>query len=228
MDLDQIGQQGQELNNSVASRAINMEADDELLKQYDPYSQKHLRTSRITFFVGLLCLGAAIKMIAGGSWIIGILLILLTLGLWFAALATKGLALGIAYQQGLLVPSIVVNTNPIQIVVLAPLQGSDALPPLNGAKKITVTHLPLHEAKVGEKVPCVSLFGGNQGGYYTNFEPRVMSWGIGSKEAIERAISEIDEEEWEFLEAIKNAIPEGMKDHEVACFNMDYTFKEVR
>ncbi len=228
MDLDQIGQQGQELNASVASRALNLEADSDLLKQYDPYSQKHLRNSRIAFVAGLFALGAAIKLIVGGSWIMGILLILLTGALWFGALAMKGLALGVAYQQGLLVPSVVVNTNPIRIVALAPLESSMSIPSLMGAKKMTIAHLPLHALKIGEKVPCVALFGGNEDGYYTNFEPRVIAWGIASREVIERAIEVIDGEEWAFLEAVKDRIPEGMKEYEVACFNEDYSFKDIR
>jgi len=219
MNEDKIGKEGQMLNFSVASRAMNIEPDKDQIEQYDEYEAKG---NPIQYFFMLLTLVFAVLSIYGfktGHWILGIIGILITLFCAFSAYTFGNATLKkeIAYSDGLIIPAIVINTNPIEIIALANMSTEENQKPIYGCLKMQIKSLPNHKIVLDEKVPCVSLFGMEIKGYRRHFEPRPISWGFKDASLISKVINSISADkqegefidEWTMLQSLKNEMKEA-------------------
>ena len=208
--------EGEILNFSLASRALNLDPDEEQIEKYD-----ELKTGgNFMYYIGLLvALGLAVGTVflfVNGNWILGILGIVITLfvGMIARSLGKATLQKSIAYKSGLLIPAIVINTNPIQLIALADMSSEEGQEPIYGCRKITVSQLPNHNIAVDEQVPCVSLFGMAFKGYRRHFEPRPVCWGFKEQSVIKNSIDFINNDnedlpsiylnEWEMLYTLKS------------------------
>jgi len=224
-----IGEKGKNLNFSVASRAMNMEPDKEQVEKYDEYPNGGNTIQYVFIFLTVALLGLSVKLFISGHWIWGIICALVTVFLAFLSLALGGAKKSVAYENGLLIPAIVTNTNPIEIMAIADMSADENVEPVYGVKKMTVNNLPNHVVEKGEKVPCVALFGMAIKGYRRMFEPRPVSWGFENKELITETIQAISqdpvegnfENEWEMLYEIEAKYADKISDDDLTFFDKD-------
>ena len=220
-----IGDPGEFLNNSVASRAVNIEPDMRKVRQLDIYHRKYRTLLRGWGLagLGLLAVGVGLWYFQHQIW--GSILGLLALPVLFVASRLPQTLKGDAYRNGLLIPGIISNLNPLTITCLADIRtGDDAEEVLWGVKEVVVPKLTVHPERLGEQIPCVSLFGETdaKGDHYTNFEPRPLAWGTDDNGIISQARQAIDEDEWLLLPQLAVAYGSSEKnDNGIAYFDAD-------
>lgn len=214
---NEIGAKGTPYGFSQASRALNLSPDLARLKKYDIYLKANTKTYNILTLLSLLTIAGTVLAFGTGHWIIGIITTIISLVLLFLLLLYRGLVKGGAYENGLLIPGMVSSVQPLELIALADMRSDETTytVPQWGCKKIEPEALPLHTLQVGEKVPCVAMFGMAGDGLRNNFEPRPVSWATADNRDIEQAIRAIDEEEWALLYDVL--------DREVAVSQTDIT-----
>lgn len=229
-----IGDPGQFLNGSVATRAVNLEPDMQRVRRYDIYHHRYRSLLKTWGGAGLALLAVGVALCWFGHPWWGSLPILLSLPVLFIAARLPQTLRGDAYRNGLLIPGVITNLAPLTLLCVTDIRTSSgeddeneaagASPVFWGAKEVVIEQLPLHPAQVGEQVPCVSLFGGSdeEGEYYLNFEPRPLVWGTDSVNSIEQARDAIDDEEWLLLPLLARAYASAEKNEDgVAYFDAD-------
>lgn len=222
--MENIGKQGSSLNDSVASSAMNMKPNEEHLKKYDEYPVSRNTIHYIFIVADVLLTAFTAYLFYSGHWIWGIVLLLVSLILlvFTYSICNSNMIKEIAYENGLLIPAIVVNTNPIELVVMADMSTLDGQDPIYGCLKIRANKLPNHKIEINEKVPCVSLFGNtNSKNYRFEFEPRPVCWGFDKKEYIDAAQNAIEESEWQLLSSIASANKDKLSNKTVSFFDKD-------
>ena len=131
-----------------------------------------------------------------------------------------------AYKNGLIIPAIIINTNPIEILAMADMRSMEEQEPIYGFLKMLIKDLPNHKIEMYEKIPCVSLFGMAIKGYRRHFEPRPISWGYEDAGLIPKVVDIISEEEvtndafkneWEMLYYVKDKLNKDLE-YETAVF----------
>lgn len=225
--MNEDNQKGKPLNFSQATLGSKITIEKKLIEKYDIYAAKAKKTSKFAIFMSFILTSLSIKLFLNGNWVIGIITIILALISLFLFFMFRGVAIGGAFESGLLVPGMIVNTNPIEIVVLANISNSEDEQKKQYACKKTKVKLPLHQITLGEKVPCVAMFGGANNGIYTNFEPRPLVWACSSFEEITSEINRIDQSDWEYLDVVKNKVPK-LEENQIALFNNNHEFTEVK
>lgn len=226
MEISPIGEEGKSLNFSFATRAINIDADQEQIAKYDEYTAKSnpLQYAALAVAVGLLGLGVYLFVI--GHWVWGIVSLIAFLFVFMISrsLGKATLQKSIAYEDGLLIPGIICSTNPLQLVAMADMSSEENQPRIYGCTKFSIAALPLHSLEVGTRVPCVSLFGMAVKGYRRHFEPRPVSWGYTDPNIIQGAIVAIDTaddgevSDWEILERLASKMKD-VPEKEIVFFN---------
>lgn len=123
--MAEIGEQGESLNFSSASRSANFRPDIDRIKQYDPYQKKYVRMTWIVFGLGLLTAGFALRLAATGHGIwagaVGVMVFVIS---FFGYMISRGANAAI-YSSGLLIPARVTSLKPLQMVVMANMDTSD-------------------------------------------------------------------------------------------------------
>ncbi len=212
---NEIGAKGMPYGLSQASRALNLCPDLARLKKYDIYLKANTKTYHILAALLLLMVSGTVLAFGTGHWIVGIVTGIVSLVLLFLWLLYRGLIKGGAYENGLLIPGMVSSVQPLELITLADMRSDETTytTPQWGCKKIEPEALPLHTLQVGEKVPCVAMFGMAGDGLRNNFEPRPVSWATADNQDIEQAIRAIDEEEWALLyDVLDREVPVSQTD----------------
>ncbi len=118
------------------------------------------------------------------------------------------------YEEGLLVPGMVVNTQPLTVLAVANLAAHDDVPVINACYNLVVKNLDGAKKELFEKIPCSCFFTYEGGSYHSNFEPHPLCWGTGSRQEIEAALQQAEEDnkentqdEWEVLKRIAKQFP---------------------
>jgi len=223
-----IGEQGEILNHSVASRAVNIAPDMRRVRCYDIYHKRYQSLLKGWGLSGLALLvaGLAVCWMEHPVW--GGILIALSVPVLFIAARIPQTLKGDAYRTGLLIPGIVTSLSPLTVTCVTDIRTGEypveAGEPMWGVREVLVEALPLHASQLGEQVPCVSLFGetDEEGSYYTNFEPRPLSWGTEDAGIIEQARQAIDNDEWLILPTLARAFAAHSKnDNDIAFFDLE-------
>lgn len=198
---NKIGAAGASYGFSQASRALNLCPDLGRIKKYDIYFKANHKTYTILGVLSLLAVTGTLLAFGSGHWITGIIAVIVSVVMLFLLLLYRGLIKGGAYESGLLIPGMVSSVQPLELIALADMRSDETTydTPQWGCKKIEPEELPLHTLQVGEKVPCVAMFGMSGKGLRNSFEPRPVSWATADNSNIEQAIHAIDEEEWALL-----------------------------
>ncbi|MBC8084566.1 MAG: DUF3239 domain-containing protein, partial [Hymenobacter sp.] len=233
-----IGDPGEFLNASMATRAVNIKPDMRKVARLDVY-HKNYRS---------LLLGwgpAGLALLAGGLvlWrlqhpVWGGILMALALPVLYIASRLPQTLKGDAYRNGLLIPGIITSLNPLTIICLADVRTSnedDEAEPEDedateatrgkvvwGVKQVIIHQLTVQPESLGAQVPCVSLFGSTnaEGSYYTAFEPRPLAWGTDDARVIGQACQAIDDAEWLLLPPLAVAYAASEKnDSDIAYFD---------
>lgn len=225
MENAQIGEKGKSVNLSNASRAMNKKPDGEQIKKFDESAKQTSKFRNKLIFTLLVIVGFSGYLFFTGHWIFASILAVISLLL---LLFTLNINSETVYENGLIIPAIIVNTNPLKIIVLADMRSEEEQTLIWGCQKITLKNLPNHKIEIGEKIPCVSLFGMAINGYRRHFEPRPISWGFKNPDYLSQAVELITNNEcpnftseWEILEKLSNAMKDFDKENEVVFFDED-------
>jgi len=118
------------------------------------------------------------------------------------------------YEEGLLVPGMVVNTQPLTVLAIANLVAHDGVPVVNACYNLVVKELDGAKKELYEKIPCSCFFCYEGGSYHSSFEPHPLYWGTGDQQEIDAALRQAEEDnkensqdEWEVLKRIARQFP---------------------
>ena len=196
---------GKTFNFSQATRTSDIEVDAAWMKQHDEQRPQFMKLIWQRLVPGFILLGVAAVLYVYGHWVYGSIAILAALSLLFFACLYYNAAGSAAYTSGALLPAIVVRTAPIELLALANVDCSEEDADLDAQwayKRFSVKRLPVHRVELGERVPCIALFGGAQDGRWTRFDPRPLCWATSDAAAIRRNTARIDDSEWDMLSHI--------------------------
>ena len=221
-----IGERGESLNFSSATRAVNITPDLDRLAQYDEYPEKLRRQKRTNLLWFAIFAAPTVALIYKGfpwwSIIPGILAVWNLF--WF--IAHRNASPQAVYEKGLLCGAVVVSENPLQIAVMAQMQTADDDPVCWGVQSFDVKDLPAQKITKGERVPCAVLFSGMMpfAGVWGDMSPHPLCWATGDKAILENAKNAIDENEWKTLETLAKQAAEREDidfTKKIAYFNED-------
>lgn len=219
-----IGDPGEYFNDSVATRAVNIDPDMAKVRRLDIFHQSYQQLFRWLSIIGAVLLLGGIALCFNHHPVWGGLLIVLSLPVLFLALRLPQTLKGDAYKNGLLIPGIITSLSPLTVLCVANVRAGgsddDETGIVWGAKQVIVKQLTVQPERVGEQVPCVSLFGriSADGAVYQGFEPRPLAWGTDDARIVEQARRAISDEEWLLLPHLAAAYASSTKNEEDVAF----------
>ncbi|WP_156286312.1 DUF3239 domain-containing protein [Oceanivirga salmonicida] len=229
-EFSKIGSKGENFNDSVASSSMNIEPDSEQIAMYDEYEVES-KPFKIVFLIGILIVLAlsifTFKLFRTHHYIWGSILTLITIfmaGVTYEFRNWNAFVKEDAYQYGLIIPAIIVQTNPIKIIALANMCSEIGQDEIYAVKKMEIKKLPNHNIAIGEKVPCVSLFSEAVDGYRRYFEPRPICWGYKDSKHIKKA-NDILKNDWEILNLLKEKVKDN--ENEIIFFDKNLNIVEM-
>jgi|GEM_PF-4785796 len=163
----------------------------------------------VSLTIGAFAAGRALHNPGGGWWpgllaagfytigtLVGLveLLVLLVTVMGYQAAARY-------FKNALLTPGVVVSSNPLAIVVLAPL-GNGTGPEYHGLQRLDLRMLPYHDHAPGTRVPCVSAFVPGIGlDRWVCYQPEPIVWGTGNRAKIDQCFDRLGTEDFDRLDA---------------------------
>ena len=224
-ETNKIGDEGNSVNLSHATRAVHITPDLKRLEKYDEYPAKVRKQKLKNLFWFMIFAAPMATLISKGyvwwSIIPGILAV------WnlFWLIAYRNASPQAVYEKGLLCGAIIVGENPLQIAVMAEMQTTEDAPACWGVQRFDVKELPLHKIVKGERIPCAVMFGGMPfAGLWSVMEPHPVCWATADVSLLEEAKQTIDENEWGMLELLADVAAERQDvdySTKVAYFNED-------
>lgn len=132
------------------------------------------------------------------------------------------------YEEGLLVPGMVVNTQPLTVMAIANIVAYEGVPVINACYNLVVKDLDGAKKELYEKIPCSCFFCYEDGSYHSNFAPHPLYWGTDSQQEIEAALRQAEEDnkqnsqdEWEVLKRIAKQYP-ALENGEMILLDENY------
>lgn len=184
-----IGEEGKHKNNSRASSAVNRVANVKRIKKYDEFEIENMPkfSKWLLIFTSIgVVFAKKINLFVGMSIIIFPLI-------WYFYKKTKAYADVIEiYKNGLITPASItkIDDEGIELLYLAPMNKTDSKETIFGCKKMKIKELPGTNLKIGEKIPCVSIFyhSSENKKCWRNFDSRPLTWGFKNRKIIESAL----------------------------------------
>lgn len=200
-----------------AGTKSGIHADPARIRKQDELIGKVLRqrSSSILLFVVSLVLAAGVSIVLK-SFIPAIVFGLAALFfLWrFWGTGVSDDYMREVYEEGLLVPGMIVSTQPLTVLAIANLVAHDGAPVINACYSLAVKELDGAKKELYEKIPCACFFCYEDGSYHLNFAPHPLYWGTDSPQEIEAALRQAEEDnkqntqdEWEVLKRIAKEFP---------------------
>lgn len=198
---------GQQFLGWVASRHFYFDVDPKLAKRYN---ENYKGERKLVIGLGVSALITASLSIwlfsLGGIWLIllGIITsIVCLLSIVMAVIGIKRAAAPTALlTRGVLNAGIVaqIDDDGVGILVLAETTENEEVH--WGLCSVKFKELPpVHNRKVGERVPVTCAYGAAWGNEYcTSIMPSLIAWGTDNRDVIQQAINAISENEWNALE----------------------------
>ena len=198
-----------------ASTKSGIHADVNRIRQKDEIIRavvKKRRNSAITC-VCFVCM-AGISLLKG--WIPALICILIALFfLWRAVGKFSDEYLRELYEEGLLVPGMIVKTEPLTIMAIANMVAQEGAAAVNGCYCLEVKELDGAKKELFEKIPCSCFFCYEGGKYHSSFQPHPLYWGTMDQQEIGEALRQVEEDnrenskdEWEVLKEIAQKFPD--------------------
>ncbi len=132
------------------------------------------------------------------------------------------------YEEGLLVPGIIVKTQPLTIMAIANLVAHDGCETINGCYNLVVKNLDGAKKELYEKIPCSCFVNYSNGFYHSAFQPHPLHWGTSNKDEITAALVALEEsnkentqDEWEVLKRIASQFPD-LENGEIVLLDDNY------
>ena len=150
------------------------------------------------------------------SWIPAVICLLLALFfLWRAVGKFSDEYLREMYEEGLLVPGMIVKTEPLTIMAIANMTARDGAATVNGCYCLEVKELDGAQKILFEKIPCSCFFCYEGGDYHSSFQPHPLYWGTADQQSIQEALRQVEEDnkenardEWEVLKEVARQFPD--------------------
>lgn len=222
---------GTPVHDSIATRGCRIKVDAKRLRRCDEHTASARRSRNLYLVLLLFLFGGMIWLFATGHWIWAVIPLF---GAVYTGLLSRAYQLVVdvdPYASGLLVPGTVVDPVQGKIVVLANVDCCDLENDLRqqrpaqwACRRICVKNLSPHQLKVGERVPCVALFGNPDETVqrYKFFNPYPLAWATADLEAINRDAERISQGEWNLLYCLSGVVcnhqPE-IREDQLALFN---------
>lgn len=198
-----------------ASTKSGIHADVNRIRQKDEIIRvvvKKRRNSAMTC-VCFVCM-AGISLLKG--WIPALICILIALFfLWRAVGKFSDEYLRELYEEGLLVPGMIVKTEPLTIMAIANMVAQEGAAAVNGCYCLEVKELDGAKKELFEKIPCSCFFCYEGGKYHSSFQPHPLYWGTMDQQEIGEALRQVEEDnrenskdEWEVLKEIAQKFPD--------------------
>ncbi len=194
------------------------EVDEAYAKKNNEFLRdtKRLQTSALLFGVVLLAVGGGLYYLADGAvwgWIVMSMMGVMAL-ISFIMIPVLPRQVGTAqslYNQYPLVPAVVAEINPRDVVLLAlvNINVDESMPPRWGLAVRTVTRLGVHDRKLGERVPSVGVSGRRtlrDQNHWDEISPMPITWGTTDKDIVRQAEKTIPHELWNKLEKNRNKL----------------------
>ena len=132
------------------------------------------------------------------------------------------------YEEGLLVPGMIVKTQPLTILAIANMVAQDGADTVNGCYCLVVDELDGAKKELYEKVPCSCFFRYEGGPYHSAFQPHPLYWGTGDRQEVEVALRQVEEDnrensrdEWEVLREVAERFP-ALEDEDIILLDENY------
>ncbi|NLZ58574.1 MAG: DUF3239 domain-containing protein [Corynebacterium sp.] len=197
---------------------FSFEVDEAYAKKNNEFLRdtKRLQTSAFFFGLILLALGGFLYYLANGAvwgWMVMIMMGIMAI-ISFIMIPVLPRQVGSAsslYQQYPLVPAVVAEINPRDVVLLAlvNINVDTSVPPRWGLAVRTINRLGVHDRKLGERVPSVAVSGRrtvrNQD-RWDEVSPMPITWGTTDKDVVREAEKTIPHDLWNKLEKNRNKL----------------------
>ncbi len=132
------------------------------------------------------------------------------------------------YEEGLLVPGMVINTNPLTVMAIANMVAYNGAETINGCYNLIVKDIDGAKKELYEKIPCSCFVRYEDGSYHSAFFPHPLYWGTDNKDEINAALSEAEKnnkenpkDEWEVIKSIAEQFP-SLKNGEIILLDDNY------
>lgn len=132
------------------------------------------------------------------------------------------------YEEGLLVPGMVVKTQPLTIMAVANMVAHDGAATVNGCLNLIVKDLPGANRELYEKIPCSCFFTYEQGNYHSSFSPHPLYWGTSDQHEIAMALRQAEsdnkensQDEWEVIKHLAEQFP-SLENKEIILLDENY------
>lgn len=213
-----------------ASVKPGIHADTARIRQKDEIIRRVVKKRRRSAISFILCL-----CMAGSTFFIhnrlvpAIFFILLALFfLWRSWGRFSDKYLAEIYEEGLLVPGMIIKTQPLTVLAIANLVAQDGADTVNGCYCLVVNELDGAVNTLYEKIPCSCFFHYEGGSYYTSFQPHPLYWGTADRGEIADALYRVEEDnkenskdEWEVLKEIAGQFP-NLEDQDIILLDKNY------
>lgn len=200
-----------------ASTKSGIHADPARIRKQDELIGKVLksRSSSIRNFIISLVLAAGVSIVLKSfipAIIFGLAAVFFLWRFWGTGVSEDYMKE--VYEEGLLVPGMVVNTQPLTVMAIANLVAHDSVPMVNACYNLVIKELDGAKKELYEKIPCSCFFCYQGGSYHSNFDPHPLYWGTDNRQEIDEALRQVEEDnkqnsqdEWEVLKRIARQFP---------------------
>lgn len=132
------------------------------------------------------------------------------------------------YEEGLLVPGMVINTNPLTVMAIANMVAHNGADTINGCYNLIVKDIDGAKKELYEKIPCSCFVRYEDGSYHSAFFPYPLYWGTDNKDEINTALSKAEKDnmenskdEWEVIKNIAEQFP-SLANGEIVLLDDNY------
>ena len=212
-----------------ASTKSGIQPDVSRIKTHDEIIGAVLRQRKSSKIICAACICGLAVFLYLKLWIAaGIVGLLVLFFLWRGTGKISEDYMKEVYEEGLLVPGMIVKTQPLTILAIANLTAQDGAETINGCYNLVVKELDGARKELYEKVPCSCFFRYEGGSHHSAFQPHPLYWGTANGQEIASALRQTEEDnkenardEWEVLKEIAEKFPD-LKNGEIILLDKDY------
>lgn len=212
-----------------ASTKSGIQADAAHIKTHDEIIGAVLNQRKSSKIIFVVCLCFLALFIYLKLWIPTVVCGLLALFfLWRGTGKISEEYMKEVYEEGLLVPGMIVKTQPLTIMAIANLVAQEDAETINGCYNLVVKNLDGAKKELYEKVPCSCFFRYEGGPHHSAFQPHPLYWGTSNRQEITNALMQVEQDnkensrdEWEVIKEIAEKFPD-LKNGEIILMDENY------
>ncbi len=211
-----------------ASIKSGIQPDTKRIKKMDEIMAAVLKQRKDSKIIFVICIILAIVLFRVKLALTIVFGLLALFFLWRGTGKVPDSYLNEIYEEGLLVPGIIVKTQPLVVMAIANLTAYDGGETINGCYNLVVKNIDGAKKELYEKIPCSCFVNYSKGFYFSSFTPHPLYWGTSNKDEINAALAALEEsnkentqDEWEVLKRIASQFPD-LKNGEIVLLDDNY------